>query len=84
MNYDPKKHICINQRQSDGTFAYRHEGEVIELGDTLPGAVEKLDKLGIIATHWLPKGEHARISVIPSGIARYHLTDEQKSTLPRF
>jgi hypothetical protein len=84
MEHDSENPICIVERQSDGTFAYAHDdGEVSELGQTLPGAVAALDKLGIIATHWLPKGELARMSVIPSGVARYHLTDEQKAALPR-
>jgi hypothetical protein len=84
MDYDSENPICIVQRQSNGTFAYADDnGEVIELGQTLPGAVEELDKLGIVATHWLPKGEFARMTVIPSGVARYHLTDEQKAALPR-
>jgi hypothetical protein len=84
MDYDPENPICIVQRQSNGTFAYADDnGEVIELGQTLPGAVDKLDKRGIVATHWLPKGQSARMTVIPSGVARYHLTDEQKDALPR-
>lgn len=81
MEYDPENPICIVQRQSDGTFAYRHEDEVIELGNTLPGAVNELDKLGVFATHWLPKGEHARMSVIPSSIIRRHLSDEQRDEI---
>jgi hypothetical protein len=81
MQYDPENPICIIQRQTNGTFAYAHEGEVIELGDTLPGAVNKLDELGIVATHWLPMNEHARMTPIPSGVARYHLTPEQISEL---
>ncbi len=79
MEYDPENPICIVQRQSDGTFAYS-EGrghEVHELGNTLPGAVNKLDELGIFATHWLPKGEHARMTEIPHSVARHHLTQEQ-------
>lgn len=81
MEYDPENPICIVQRRSDGTFAYAHEGEVIELGITLPGAVNKLDERGIIATHWLPKGEHSRMTTIPSGVARHHLTQEQRDEL---
>jgi hypothetical protein len=71
MDHDHDNPICIVQRQSDGTFACSHEGEVIELGNTLPGAVEELDKRGIFATHWLPRGEYAPMTTIPSGIRRY-------------
>jgi len=81
MEYDPENPICIVQRQSDGTFAYNHEGEVIELGNTLPGAVNKLDELGVFATHWLPKGEHTRMTVIASSIVRRHLSDEQRDEI---
>ncbi len=81
MKFDLDNPNCIVQRQSDGTFAYAHEGEVIELGATLPGAVNKLDEKGIIATHWLPKGEHSRMTLIPSGVARHHLTEEQLNEL---
>jgi hypothetical protein len=83
MEYDPENPVCIVQRQSDGTFAYsKGRGhEVIELGNTLPGAVNSLDDLGIIATHWLPKGEHSRMTTIPSGVARHHLTQEQLDQL---
>jgi hypothetical protein len=77
--------ICIVQRLSDGTFAYAEGrgGEVIELGNTLPGAVNALDALGIAATHWLPGSEHAIPLVIPSGIVRRHLGEDQKAALPR-
>lgn len=81
MEYDPENPVCIVQRQSDGTFAYAHDGEVIELGVTLPGAVNRLDERGIFATHWLPKGEHSRMTTIPSGVARHHLTQEQLDDL---
>ncbi|NTF18021.1 hypothetical protein G6L37_06360 [Agrobacterium rubi] len=81
MDYDPENPICIIQRQSDGTFAYAHEGEVIELGNTLPGAVNALDARGIIATHWLPKGAHATMSLIASSIVRDHLSDEQREEI---
>lgn len=81
MNSELDNPICIVQRQSDGTFAYAHEGEVIELGNTLPGAVNQLDQMGIVATHWLPKS--GNMSVIPSAIDRKHLSEDQKSSLPR-
>jgi hypothetical protein len=80
MDYDPENPICIIQRY-DGSLAYAHEGEVIELGESLPGAVNALDEMGIIATHWLPKGEHARLNAIPASIQRVHLTDEQRDEL---
>lgn len=84
MNNDTENPICIVQRQSDGTFAYAHEGEIIELGQTLPGAVNALDERGIFATHWLSMRENATMEVIPSSINRRHLSDDQKATLPRF
>lgn len=75
--------ICIVQRQSDGTFAYS-EGrgkEVFELGNTLPGAVNELDRLGIYATHWLPK--IGNMSEIPQGIVRHHLPKDDTLALGR-
>lgn len=81
VGYDPENPVCIVQRQSDGTFAYAHDGDVLELGVTLPGAVNKLDERGIFATHWLPKGEHSRMTAIPSGVARHHLTQDQLDDL---
>lgn len=77
MEFDLDNPICIVQRQSDGSFAYSHEGEIIELGTVLPSAVNALDERGIHATHWLPKGDNARMSLIPTGVARHHLTEEQ-------
>lgn len=73
---DNENPICIVQRQSDGTFAYSEgRGEPVhELGNTLPGAVNALDKLGVHATHWLP--QNGNMSQIPSGIARPHLPRE--------
>lgn len=74
---------CIVQRNSDGTFAYRNGDDVIELGATLPGAVSRLDEMGIVATHWLPKGEHSSIAVIPGGVSRPLISPEQRARLPK-
>lgn len=81
MEFNFDNPICIIQRESDGTFAYSHEGKVIELGSTLPGAVNELDRHGIIATHWLPKGDHARMTFIPTAVVRHHLTEDQIKTI---
>lgn len=74
--------ICIVQRP-DGSFAYAGEdGDVIDLGSSLPQAVNRLDAIGIVATHWLPK--KGSMSVIPSAIARGNLDDTARSSLPRW
>ena len=74
---------CIVQRSSDGSFAYARDGQVFELGATLPGAVNRLDEAGIVATHWLPQRDHNPMQVIPSGVSRPRLSDEQRARLPR-
>lgn len=79
--FDPENPICLVQR-SDGSFAYAGDGDVLELGDSLPQAVNRLDETGVVATHWLPK--RGGMSVIPSSIVRAHLDEGVKSSLPRW
>jgi hypothetical protein len=50
--------ICISE-QEDGSFACRHEGDVVGFGSSLPEAVATPAGRGIVATHWLPASEHA-------------------------
>jgi hypothetical protein len=79
--YDSENPICIVQR-GDGSFAYAGDDDVLELGDSLPRAVNRLDETGVVATHWLPK--EGGMSVIPSAIVRTHLDEGVKSSLPRW
>jgi hypothetical protein len=79
--FNPDNPICIVQR-TDGTFAHAGDVDVLELGNSLPEAVNRLDQTGVVASHWL--SNTGGMSVIPSAIVRVHLDDVVKSALPRW